>query len=314
MKRATWILVTVMLANAVACGGDGKAPETVADAPAMSPGDDAGDAHMPPCNVAAGGCTGVTDNQSLGNPRVAARFVKALDENNEWDVPSGEIERRTTDGNLGATLVVRTIKGARNIALKNVANFSVVMGRIDVVRISSTEKFFGISQQDAELAQNRFYLVVSTFKKGPQNQTSLPISRWRLFGVTKAGVLRPFGEPRNLSYCLHKHVDQSKTARFTQCETAARVHEIMAMPAFAGLAKATGPVGTILDLIRGATPDSAGVPSGASRVSTALGRLGVDSAAVGDDIIAELAQLLLDETEDPFWLTCGVGCCTTGGM
>jgi hypothetical protein len=313
MKRTTWILATVMLAGAVACGGDDKAPETVADTPKMSPGDDAGDAHSPPCNVAAGGCTGVTDNQSLGNPRVAARFVKALDDHNAWDVPSGEIARRTTDGNLGATLLVRTIKGAKNIALKNVANFSVVMGRIDVVSISSTERFFGISPQDAELAQNRFYLIVSTFKKKPQNQYSVPISTWRLYGVTKAGVLRPFGESRELSYCLHKHDDQSSTARFTQCKTAARVHEIMAMPAFAGLAQATGPVGTILDLIRGATPDSASLSSGASRVGMALGRLGVDPAAVGSDVIAELAQLLLHESEDPFWLTCGVGCCTTGG-
>lgn len=258
-----------------------------------------------PSNFSAtGGPAGTTTE-------TAARFVKSLDDDGWWDTPSRETPRRTVGGGTGAVLVVRTIQNSKHLALKNIANFKAVMGRVDVVSISATEEFFGISPQDAERAQNRFYVVVSTFREKSPNGNSIPFATWQLYGVS-AGVLRPFGRPRDLSFCIRKHYGNTETARFVTCDKVQRVHEITALPAFAAVATSSGPVGTLLDLIRSKMPTATASSPDVQGVRVALESLGVDAAAAGNDIIAELAQLLQDELVDPFWLTCGVGCCTTG--
>ena len=311
MKVAMRVGAMLVVGALMACSGTSDTKTDTASAKPMA-ADKVGEPESPPCNVGNGGCIGVTNLHIEGKPRDAARFVKDLDDGNLWGTPSAETDRSTTDGQRNARLVVRTIKNSNHLALKNIANFSAIMGRIDVISISATESFFRITPQDAAAAGNRFYVIATGFKKESPSGNIIRFGKWQLYGVTSAG-LKKFGEKRDFSYCIVDHEDRTHTARFTTCEDADRMHQIASLPAFSSVVARTGPLGTFFDLIRGAIPGEIAASSvSATSVKAALEALGVNVASLPAALLEEIAGLLRDEHDDPFWLTCGVGCCTTG--
>lgn len=327
LKRIAAVTVVVAL---VACGGDKTSPKrdtastlvdssAVTGAPLAAFTDNVGEAESTPCSIqASGGCIGSTDIALVTKPTDAARFVKAVDEDPKgWGSPSSEIDRYTVDGGKNARLQLRTIGDSKQIAFKNIANLAMLIGRVDVISISGTEKFFNISPDDAKKANNRFYVIETGFKKGEKTADSLiTFGKWRLYGVV-GGQLKAFGKIRDFSGCVIPHPDRTQTARFTTCLKAARLHVYETNPAFTALAQkvaasATAPTRTLLDVIRSALPKNATGTIGDQDVLAALKELQVDSSQLTPAQITEITQLLVDEAGDPFWMTCGIGCCTTG--
>jgi len=318
----------LIVAALVACGSGDKSTKDAAsavgdsttvksDLTAAAVRESVGEPEGIPCSIQpTGGCSGATALPLEAEPKVAARFVKALDDDPKgWGAPSATVERYTENGRKDAKLQVRAIGDAKQIALKNIANFAMVMGRVDVVSISSKEKFFGISPDDSQKAGGRFYVIATGFKKEPKTADSLiTFGKWQLYGVVK-GNLKAFGLPKNsknFSGCVIPHPDRTLTARFTTCLKASRLHVYAALPAFTLMSPMIAKPGTLFDVIRSALPKNATGTISETDVVEALKKLNVDSSKLSPAQISELTQLLVDEAGDPFWMTCGLGCCSTG--